>query len=217
MTDEAVPSASLPAFSYLLLPSDVEKAKQDRKKLDELVRQRGFRAVRYEERPEDVNTRPRLTRLLARARSREHGSLVVLRMNDLAGTRVRVAKIVCELHASGVTVIAASGIELGPKAARWLADEEVVHRRRIKRALDEKRERGERTGEIPYGWRLYRDGVHLVEEGYEQSVIREAKLLAFNGSNPGEIERMLARQGWRNRAGRAHGRGAIRRWLKRGW
>jgi hypothetical protein len=216
VTDEAIPPAILPAFSYLFQSRDPEKLKADRKKLAELADRHALRAVRYEDAPDDIH-RPRLGLLLERARLREHGALLVLRLHDLAKTKPRIGRIFCDLYESDVRVIASSGIELSPKVARWLADEEITHRRKVKRALDRKREEGERTGEIPYGYGLHPDGVHLIEDSYEQSVVREAKWLAHEGYTAGQIAHVLARKGWTNRAGRPHERGAIRRWLERGW
>jgi len=43
-----------------------------------------------------------------------------------------------------------------------------------KAALGAKKARGERVGEIPYGYRLATDGVHLEPDQAEQAVIAEA-------------------------------------------
>jgi len=158
--------------------------------------------------------RPSLTRLLELARTRKYNTVAVLALRHLGRTNVSVGKIVAELDACGARVIAASGVELPPKTARWLAEEGKAHREKIKRSLDGKRERSERTGEIPYGFRLHPDGIHLVEDWSEQRAIRRARALAAEGWSPSAIARELEGK-YVNRAGRPHGRGAIRRWILR--
>jgi len=56
--------------------------------------------------------------------------------------------------------------------------ERLMIRHRTRAALAVKRTRGERTGEVPYGWRLSADGVHLEEhpdEARAVALVRELR------------------------------------------
>ncbi len=56
--------------------------------------------------------------------------------------------------------------------------ERLLIKARTKAALAVKRSRGERTGDIPYGWQLAADGIHLEPLPTEQrmgSSVREAR------------------------------------------
>lgn len=80
-------------------------------------------------------------------------------------------------------------------------------------ALAAKKDRGERTGSVPYGYTLADDGVSLVELPEEQAIIAIARKCAAAGFEPSMIARGLHRRGWRSRTGRKFTSTQVRRLL----
>jgi DNA invertase Pin-like site-specific DNA recombinase len=75
---------------------------------------------------------------------------------------------------------------------------------RTKVALAHKKSQGEKTGgEVPYGWRLKRDGVHLKPHAKEQAIIKAARELKEKGLSLRRIGARLAEQGHLPRKGKA--------------
>jgi site-specific DNA recombinase len=72
-------------------------------------------------------------------------------------------------------------------------------------ALAHKAARGERVGEIPYGFALAADGVHLVEHGGEQLVIAAVRELRAAGLSLRAIVAQLDKRGLVARTGKALG------------
>ena len=69
-------------------------------------------------------------------------------------------------------------------------------------ALAHKRSKRERvSGQIPYGSRLAKDGVNLVDEPQEQRAVATIKRLRAAGNTTREIEKELQRRGLRPRNG----------------
>jgi hypothetical protein len=62
--------------------------------------------------------------------------------------------------------------------------------------------KGERSGKIPYGLALAEDGRHLVEDGFEQSVIARVKALRAEGHAVTRIAKALDALGVSTRSGR---------------
>ncbi len=53
--------------------------------------------------------------------------------------------------------------------------ERLLIKARTRAALAVKKARGKRTGEVPYGWRLGTDGVHLQPDASEQRILLAAR------------------------------------------
>jgi len=68
-------------------------------------------------------------------------------------------------------------------------------------ALQHKKAKGERVGNLPYGYRLAADGVHLEEDGAEQETIRVIQSLRASGLSLRAIQDELKARGARNRNG----------------
>lgn len=81
-------------------------------------------------------------------------------------------------------------------------------------ALAAKRNKGQRVGSIPWGYRLAADGVHLERCEREWRMIRRAKQLEARGLSQRAIARALNDEGHRNRAGRPFGHRTIGNILK---
>ncbi len=63
-------------------------------------------------------------------------------------------------------------------------------------ALQSKRAKGERVGEIPFGYTLADDGVHLVEDATEQEIIERIHALKAKGHSFRQIAAELNREGY---------------------
>jgi hypothetical protein len=64
-----------------------------------------------------------------------------------------------------------------------------------------KRSRGEVTGKAPFGFRVADDGVHLVPDAREQSILARIHGLAGEGMGASAIARALEAEGIVGRAG----------------
>jgi site-specific DNA recombinase len=70
-------------------------------------------------------------------------------------------------------------------------------------ALQSKKARGERVGEIPFGYTLNADGIHLEENDTEQEIIERIHFLKAKGYSFNKIAAELNRDGYRTKKGRA--------------
>jgi DNA invertase Pin-like site-specific DNA recombinase len=71
---------------------------------------------------------------------------------------------------------------------------------RTSTALQFKKSRGERVGTVQYGFSLAPDGVHLVENPAEQSIIGFARAARSQGCSLRKIAELLAKNGKKSRA-----------------
>lgn len=69
--------------------------------------------------------------------------------------------------------------------------ERAIIRARTRAALRVKKARGQRTGQVPFGYQLAEDGVHLEEDREEQGIIRDIAILKKKGCSYKEIARRL--------------------------
>lgn len=111
----------------------------------------------------------------------------------------------------GARVVTADGVGsiVGSAAVlmRGMSDvvasfERAVIRERTTAALQVKRSRGERVGQVPFGYRLAEDGVHLVECTEEQAVLVAIRSLRGEGLSTRAIVAELASRGVTSRSGK---------------
>lgn len=109
----------------------------------------------------EIGERPALIAALAELRARRAGVLVVAKRDRLARDVVIAATVDKAATSSGAKVVSADGAGNGDDAAsgfmRSILDaaaqyERALIRARTKAALQAKRARGERAGEVPYGF-----------------------------------------------------------------
>jgi len=81
------------------------------------------------------------------------------------------------------------------------AHQRVTQRARIRASLAERRARGERVGNVPYGFQLAADGRHLELEPREQAVIAEVRRLSAEGLSQRAIVARLGEGGVVGRSG----------------
>jgi site-specific DNA recombinase len=74
---------------------------------------------------------------------------------------------------------------------------------RTRDALHHKRARGERVGELPFGYTLGGDGVHIAPDAAEQTIVETARELRSRGCTHRGIAAELNQRGYRTRRGGA--------------
>jgi site-specific DNA recombinase len=84
---------------------------------------------------------------------------------------------------------------------------------RVTMVLQHKKANGERTGSVPYGYRLGDDGIHLVEDEGEQLVIRKVERLRAARNSYRKISDVLYKGGFVSRNGRPFEAMQIKRML----
>jgi|WetSurMetagenome_2_1015567.scaffolds.fasta_scaffold495460_1 DNA invertase Pin-like site-specific DNA recombinase len=149
--------------------------------------------------------------LAAIAALREHGAglLVAAKRDRIARDTVIAAMVEQEASRAGATLTTADGASdgAGPEGAlmRGIVDvfaayERGVIKSRTRAALAVKRSRGERTGQVPYGFELAADGAHLIENAAEQAVIAEVRALRAAGLSLRAVAAECERRGLLSRA-----------------
>jgi DNA invertase Pin-like site-specific DNA recombinase len=81
------------------------------------------------------------------------------------------------------------------------AYDRVLFGARVRAALAERRARGQRIGNVPFGYRLAADGVHLERDPNEQTVVATVRRLAAEGLSQRAIAARLAERGVAGRTG----------------
>lgn len=160
-----------------------------------------------------LDARPVLAAALAALREHGAGCLVVLRRDRLARDVYVAATIERACKAAGARVVSADGTGNGDTPAdqfmRTILDgaaayERELIRARTRAALKAKRARGERAGNVPFGWSADADG-RLHRNEAEQSVIALVHELRSAGLSQRGVVAELERAGIRGRTGRALG------------
>jgi len=145
---------------------------------------------------------------------REHGAgLLVAAKRDRIARDVVIAAMVeqaaCRAGAT-LTTVDVTNESAGPEGQlmRGIVDLFAAHERGVIRArtcaaLAVKRSRGERIGQVPYGYALAADGVHLTENPAEQAIIVQIRALRAAGLSLRAVTAECARRGILSRAGRS--------------
>lgn len=138
----------------------------------------------------ELDARPGLLGALDDLRAHRAGVLVVAKRDRLARDVVIAAMVERLVSRSGARIDSAdgSGNGAGPEAemmrgimAVFAQYERALIRARTRAALGVKRARGERVGEVPYGYRLGADGRTLEADPSEQAVIAAVRRLRAEG------------------------------------
>ena len=161
-----------------------------------------------------LEKRPGLMGALDRLRERRADILLVAKRDRLSRdlmASLMVQRLV-ERQKSEVVATDGGGNGTGPEAElmRGILDlfaqyERAIIRSRIRAALAVKKSRGEKTGgDLPFGYRLARDGVSLAKNPKEQRVIRLVKALREQGVSLRRIVDRLNKDRVPARGGRWH-------------
>jgi site-specific DNA recombinase len=172
----------------------------------------------------DLGDRPALVAALGELRALGAGLLVVAKRDRLARDVYVASTIERAVVQSGARVTSADGTANGDTPAdafmRTVIDgaaayERALIRARTKAALAAKRARGERSGELPYGWRLGADGAHLEADEVEAAVLAVVRELRASGLSQRAIVAELAARRLVSRAGQPFAKTQIARMLAR--
>ena len=138
--------------------------------------------------------------------------LLVAKRDRLGRDVVLVAMLERLVERKGARIVSAAGEGNGDDAGALLQrrildafgeHERLIIGQRTKAALKAKRQRGERAGTLPFGYRLGPDGRQLLEEPSEQEALRLLRELKERGATLRTIASELTSQGFRTRTGGA--------------
>jgi len=158
-----------------------------------------------------LSDRPGLLEAFRALRTLGAGLLLVAKRDRLARDVWVALSIEREVEAAGAALQAADGAGNGrspeDRFMRTMLDGAAEHVRavikaRTKAALAVKRAKGQRTGSVPFGFRVAGDGVHLEPVPEEQEVIRVAQGLRAEGRSLAGVGAELAARGMLSRTGR---------------
>jgi DNA invertase Pin-like site-specific DNA recombinase len=168
--------------------------------------------------------RPGLQRVLALVNAGKVKAVIVAKLDRLT----RSVKDLCELlelfEKRGVALISvAESLDTASAAGRLVITimgavsqwEREAIGERTREALRHKRGKGERVGNIAYGFRLAGDGKHLEPHPVEQAVLSAIQNLRHGGHTLRGIAAALNRQGHRTRCGSEWRLESVVRVLKR--
>jgi DNA invertase Pin-like site-specific DNA recombinase len=172
----------------------------------------------------DLDDRPALVAALGELRAIGAGVLAVAKRDRLARDVYIAATIERAASTCGARVACADGAGNGDTPAdafmRTILDaaaayERALIRGRTRSALAAKRAKGERTGEVPYGFRLAADRVRVERDEAEQGVLAVVRELRAAGLSQRAIVAELDVRGVVSRAGAPFGQTQIARMLAR--
>ncbi len=123
--------------------------------------------------------------------------LTTVQMWDKAGVSLHLI----DMAGASLDTSGAVGRMFLTMAAGFAEMERNLTAERTTAALGRKAEKGERTGEVPYGKMLEADGVHVSDNPPEQAVIATVRGLRTAGCSIRGIAAELTRRGMTNRAG----------------
>ncbi len=171
-----------------------------------------------------VGERPGMLAALEALRTHGAGLLVAAKRDRFARDAMVATLIERAALAMGAMVRTADGSSdvAGPEGMmmRGIVDvfaayEREVIRARTRAALGVKKARGERVGEVAYGFRVSADGVRLEADDAEQGVIAVVGELRAAGLSQRAIVRELASRGVISRGGRPLALSQVQRLLPR--
>lgn len=172
----------------------------------------------------ELADRPELLAALAAVRADGAGILVAAKRDRIARDTVVAAMVERTAVAAGAVLRTADGSSdaTGPEGVmmRGIVDvfaqyEREVIKARTRAALGVKKARGERTGEVAYGYRIAADGVRVEEDSAEQGVLAVVRELRAAGLSQRKIAATLTMRGLVSRASQPFGQTQVARMLAR--
>lgn len=168
--------------------------------------------------------RPALQRALAMLKSGKAEALLVVKLDRLTRSVRDLCDLVDDYFRDGKLALMSVGEQVDTRSAagrmmlnmltvigQW--EREAIGER-TSAAMQHKASRGEFTGgAAPYGFKLDRDGVALVEVKTEQAVIAQARKLRASGLSLRKVAKALDAKGVRARSGRAFEASQVARML----
>jgi site-specific DNA recombinase len=153
--------------------------------------------------------------------------LLVAKRDRLARHRHRLAVIEMGVEQKKARIISAAGEgtdlddEEDPMSymMRGITDlfsefERLLIKSRTKAALKAKKARGERTGHIPFGYKLSSDGIHIEEDELEKSILSQMNSLRADGFSIRDIAKEMNNRGAFNRGQSLWNHASVHRVMK---
>jgi DNA invertase Pin-like site-specific DNA recombinase len=157
--------------------------------------------------PEDSRTDdlPEAVRALAAIRT-TGATVLLLPSRDRAGNAATQAILERVAAIYGARVVAVDGSPAGARVETLVATLAAYHRTmartQVRAAAQIKKERGERMGKLPWGFKVGKDGTHLVPNKAEERVVAIIRHMRAEGRTFKEIADFLAENGHRGRSGK---------------
>ena len=156
--------------------------------------------------------RPGIERLLALVDTRAVDLVIVAKLDRLTRTVRDLADLLERFQRRGVGLVSvAESLDTQSAAGRLVLNimasvspwEREAIGERTRDALSHKRSNGERIGNVPLGYRLASDGIHIEEDPQEQAVLKKILHLRSRGCTLREIAQKLNAQKIKTRAASA--------------
>lgn len=167
--------------------------------------------------------RPELARLLAAVDAGRVRTVIVAKLDRLTRSVRDLADLLDRFERHDVALLSvAESLDTRSAAGRLVLNvmvsvgqwEREAIGERTREALRYKRGRGERTGNLPFGFALAADGVHLVPHRDERRTLALARKLRAAGLRLDDIADRLNKIGFRTRSGGAFHKMAVSRMLR---
>jgi site-specific DNA recombinase len=167
--------------------------------------------------------RPGMTRLLALVDSGDVKAVIVAKLDPLTRSVKDLCTLLERFERSGVALVSvAESLDTGSAAGRLVLNimtavsqwEREAIGERTRDALSHKRGKGERVGNLAFGYRLADDGQHLEPDPGEQDALTEIRRLRGDGMPLRGIAAALNHRAYRTRRGTAWRLESVARVLK---
>lgn len=154
--------------------------------------------------------RPGIERLLALVDEKKVQAVIVAKLDRLTRSVKDLCVLLERFERRCVALISvAESLDTGSAGGRLVLNimtavsqwEREAIGERTREALNHKRNRGERTGNIPFGSRLAADGKHLEPDSAEQAALAEIRRLRNEGKAMRKIAANLNERAYRTRRG----------------
>lgn len=150
--------------------------------------------------------------------------LVVAKRDRLGRDPLVLAMIEAAVSRKGARIISAAGEgtdndDPSSYLMRRIIDafseyERLIIKARTKAALKTKKDKGQRVGHIPFGYKLAEDNVHLVQNGIEYSVLKQASELRAQGLSIRDTAIAMNKKGLFNRGASKWNHASLHRVMK---
>ncbi len=164
-----------------------------------------------------IEKRPALLDALAALELNGAGSFVVAKRDRLARDTMNAIAIEGLARKAGARIVSAAGEGTDSDDAedpaafilRRIIDvfaeyERLVIKARTRAGLRVKKARGQRTGKVPYGFKVAEDGRTLVADERERAIIARAHSLRASGMKLKDVAATLAAEGLHSRSGKPY-------------
>ncbi len=154
--------------------------------------------------------RPGMARLLSLVDAGAVDTIIIAKLDRLTRSVRDLAVLLERFTRRGVSLVSvAESLDTGSAAGRLVLNimvsvsqwEREAIGERTRTAMSFKKSQGERVGELPFGYKLAADGVHLEADPQEQEIVARIRALSQDGLSTRRIADDLNGCGYRTRRG----------------